>query len=87
MRDQLTIRLPREVAQALARRARQRRVPKARLVREALETYLGTGGAAAGGGALDPRERIAAFVGAVTLSRSATDRDVIAKRIRRHNWR
>lgn len=85
MEDQLTFRLPREVARALARRAQERRVPKSLLVREALEAYLGASGAAAEG--VDPRHRIAPFVGAITLDRAASERNAIAKRIRRHNWR
>lgn len=40
MEDQVTFRLPRAVARVLARRARERGVPKSQLVREALETYL-----------------------------------------------
>jgi hypothetical protein len=85
MEEQVTFRLPREVARALARRAQERRVPKSLVVREALEAYLGTGGT--GAEAVDPRQRIAPFVGAVTLDRSAIDRDEIARQIRRRNWR
>jgi predicted transcriptional regulator len=85
MEDQVTFRLPREVARALARRAQERRVPKSLLVREALEAYLGTAGT--GAGAVDPRQRIAPFVGAVTLDRAAIERDAIARQIRRRNWR
>jgi len=85
MDDQLTFRLPREVALALARRARERRVPRSRLVREALEAYLGTAGAPAAG--ISPRQRIAPFVGALALDRAAIERDALARQIRRRNWR
>jgi predicted transcriptional regulator len=85
MENQLTFRLPREIARALARRAQERRVPKSLVVREALEAYLGTSGAGAEG--VDARRRIAAFVGAVALDRAAIDRDAIARQIRRRNWR
>jgi predicted DNA-binding protein len=37
---QVTFRLPRRLARALARRARERGVPKSHLVREVLEAYL-----------------------------------------------
>ena len=87
MNDQVTFRLPRAVAQALARRARERRVPKSLVVREALEAYLGTPSSdapAAGGSA---RQRIAAFVGALRLDSTAIERDPLARRIRRNNWR
>ncbi len=85
MDDQLTFRLPRAVARALARRARERQVPKSLLVREALEAYLGAPGGTAE--PVDPQVRIAPFVGAVTLDRAAIDRDAIARQIRRRNWR
>jgi predicted transcriptional regulator len=85
MENQLTFRLPHEIARALARRAQERRVPKSLVVREALEAYLGTSGAGAEG--VDARHRIAPFVGALTLDRAAIDRDAIARQIRRRNWR
>jgi predicted transcriptional regulator len=86
MNNQLTFRLPREVALALARRARERRVPKSRLVREALEAYLGTAAAPASRD-VPPLQRIAAFVGALALDRAALERDALARQIRRRNWR
>ena len=43
----LTLRLPRELARALARWARARGVPRSQVVREAVSRYLGTGMAAA----------------------------------------
>jgi hypothetical protein len=85
MNDQLTFRLPRAVAQALARRARERGVPKSLVVREALDAYLGTAEAPAA--RVPPRQRIAAFVGALSLDRAAIERDELARQIRRRNWR
>ncbi|MFN2564379.1 MAG: ribbon-helix-helix protein, CopG family [Gemmatimonadaceae bacterium] len=82
--DQLTFRLPRELARALARRARERRVPKSQLVREVLEAYL------AGAPAPDAAEawrRVAPMVGALALDQTAIERDEIAAQIRAHNWR
>ena len=40
MKDYLTLRLPTELARALARWARARRVPKSAVVREAVARYL-----------------------------------------------
>jgi hypothetical protein len=44
--DHLTLRLPRELARALARWARERGVPKSQLAREAVARYLSPAGAA-----------------------------------------
>jgi hypothetical protein len=85
MESQVTFRLPRDVARVLARRARERGVPKSQVVREALETYLA--GPAAESGPIDPRQRIAPFIGAATLDPAAIERDAIARQIRQHNWR
>lgn len=85
MEDQLTLRLPREVARALGRLARQRGVPKSQLVREALREYLGTSPAAPQRAAI--RERLEAYRGIVRLDRAALGTDPLALRILRHNWR
>ena len=85
MDTQLTFRLPRDVARALARRARERRVPRSHVVREALEAYLAV--PAPGPSPLLVRERIAPFVGAVRLDPAAFERDAIMREIRRRNWR
>jgi hypothetical protein len=84
MDAQITLRLPRELARALARRARERGVPKSRLVREALESYLAaeTDTAPVAGA-----ERIAPFLGAVRLDLAAVEADDLGRRIRRQNWR
>lgn len=82
--DQLTFRLPRELARALTRRARERRVPKSQLVREVLQAYL------TGAPAPDPSDawrRVAPMVGALTLDAAAIERDAIAGQMRAHNWR
>lgn len=82
--DQLTLRLPRELAKALAQRARERGAAKSQLVREALEAYL------AGGAAADPQaawQRVAHLVGSVALDPAAIERDALAHQIRSHNWR
>jgi hypothetical protein len=85
MKDQqLTLRLPRELARALAERARESGTPKSQLVREALQAYL------AGGAEVDQHaawQRVARLVGSVALDPAAVERDVIASQIRSHNWR
>lgn len=85
MDEQLTFRLPRDVARLLARRARERGVPRSQLVREAVAVYLAR--PAAETGPIDRRQRIAPYVGAVTLDPAAIERDALARQIRRHNWR
>jgi hypothetical protein len=79
---QTTIRLPAPLAQALSRRARELRVPKSRLVREALERFLSETGTP------DPgliRERTALYLGALRLKSPGSD--PTARLIREHNWR
>jgi metal-responsive CopG/Arc/MetJ family transcriptional regulator len=85
MDDQLTIRLPDALARELERRARAQGVKRAQVVREALVAFLGT--SAPGGSARSVRERIAPYVGSLTLDHAAIERDELARRIRAHNWR
>jgi predicted DNA-binding protein len=82
--DQLTLRLPHDLARTLARRARERRVPKSHLVREALEAYL------AGVQPLDLAaawRRVASMAGSLSLDPAAVERDALASQLRAHNWR
>jgi predicted DNA-binding protein len=84
MGDQTSFRLTPALARALARRARERGVPKSQLVREALELYL------AGGEPLPAdrvRERTVSYVGALELDQRRVRRDATASLIREHNWR
>jgi hypothetical protein len=46
--DHLTLRLPRDLARALARCARERGVPKSQLAREAVASYLAPAGGTPG---------------------------------------
>lgn len=84
MDDQLTFRLPPELAKALAHKARERRVPRATLVREAIAAYLAAPEVA---NPVGPAERLAPFVGVVRLDRARLERDELARRIRDGNWR
>jgi predicted DNA-binding protein len=84
MDEQTTFRLPPALARALARRARERGVPKSQLVREALERYL----------AQPPvpdvhlvRERTAPYLGALQLDETRLESDDVARLIRDRNWR
>jgi len=86
--DQVTLRLPRELARRLARRARELGEPKSHVVREALQQYL------APLPAPEPEptgaklwDRVKHMVGAYTFDEEAIERDEIAKQIRDHNWR
>lgn len=85
MRDeQLTLRLPHALLRDIDRRARALGVPKAQVVREALAAYLA---APAEANAEAPLEAVSALVGSLALDPEAIERDEIAARVRRHNWR
>ncbi len=82
--EQLTLRLPADLARALKRLARERRVTRSRVVREAVQAYLSAQGAP------DPGEawrQVAPLVGSVRLDAAALEQDALARRIRDHNWR
>lgn len=84
MQQQITLRLPRDLARAVARRARELGVPKSQVVREALVQYV------AGPPAPAPArlwERVAPLVGSLAIDPAAVERDELARRIRQHNWR
>jgi predicted transcriptional regulator len=90
MDDQLTLRLPGDLARRLSSRARDAGVKRSAVVREALIAYLGPDAGTAKARAAKPlavRERLAPFVGAVALDRPALERDQLAQRLREHNWR
>ncbi len=84
METQLTLRLPRDLARAVARRARELGVPKSQLVREAIARYVA---APVAGRAQAVWERAVPFVGSLAIDRAAVEAAEIANRIRRHNWR
>ena len=89
MDEQLTFRIPRALARALARRAREWSVPRAQLVREAVAAYLAGSLTPPASGAT-PGEawaRVRDMVGSVPLDRSAIEADALARRIHDHNWR
>ena len=82
--DQVTLRIPRELARRLRQQARERGVPSSQIVREALQFYLG------GGMPEDPAtawSRVAPLVGSLSIDSAAVERDALAAQLRRHNWR
>jgi predicted DNA-binding protein len=81
--DQLTLRLPRELARLLAQRARERGLPKSQLVREAIEAYVAERSLPSGAA----WERVKHMVGSIELDQQAIERDELARQIRDHNWR
>lgn len=83
MDDQLTFRIPRGLARALARRAKEQGVPRARVVREALAAYLAETKPVSS----EERERrLERFIGAARL-RPMSEADEITRQIYEHNWR
>ena len=82
--DQLTFRIPRELARQLRQQARERGVPSSQIVREALQSYLG------GSMQEDPAtiwSRLEPLVGSLSIDSSAIERDALTAQLRRHNWR
>jgi len=84
MDSQITLRLPKELARALAKRAKAQGVPKSQLVRESVVKYL----------AEPEREsdeeywaRNRHFIGSLTLDHQAMMDDPIARQIYEHNFR
>jgi hypothetical protein len=85
MSAQTSFRLPGELSRALSRLARQRRVPKSQVVREALERYLAAPDTPPA--PMMVRERSAPYIGAVRLDAAHDAGDTIAATIRQNNWR
>lgn len=85
MDGQVTFRIPRDLMRALARQARERRVPKSQVVREALAQYVA--GAREEAEAAELWRRLQPFVGSMPLDHAAIEADEIARQIYRDNWR
>jgi metal-responsive CopG/Arc/MetJ family transcriptional regulator len=85
MDDQLTFRIPKELARVLNRSARERGVPRSQLVREALREYLGHRSAAPDRATI--LKRLEAYRGITALDPAAIEADPIARQIYEHNWR
>lgn len=85
MNDQLTLRVPADLARRLAARAKAAGVKRSQVVREALQAWLDT--SAEPPRVSGVRERIAPYVGALSLDRASLERDDLARRLRSHNWR
>ncbi len=85
MDDQLTLRVPVELARKLDERARASGVKRSQVVREALHAFLDAAPVPAR--ATSVRERLAPYIGAVSLDHATAERDELARRLRSHNWR
>lgn len=85
METQTTFRLPTGLARLLARRAKERGVSKAQLVREALEGYLTPD--PPDDRAMMVRESAAGYLGSLSLNPSPGQADPLAAMIRERNWR
>ena len=82
--EQVTLRLPAELARKLEYGARRRRVPKSQLVREALQAYLAQPVVEP---TLSAWERVAELVGTLPEAADAHEQDLLRQQIRAHNWR
>lgn len=82
--DQLTLRVPRELARRLRQQARGRGVPASQIVREALQAYFA---GAEPESADETWRRIAPMVGSLALDPTDVERDGLASQLRAHNWR
>jgi predicted DNA-binding protein len=85
MDDQLTFRIPKELARVLNRSARAGGVPRSLLVREALREYLHTGDKRPSRATI--LKRLEAYRGIAPLDMEALEADPIARQIHEHNWR
>ena len=84
MDNQLTLRIPSDLAARLAARARAARVNRSQVVRDALDAYLRPSSSP---DRRSVKERLAPYVGALTIDRAAIEKDDLARTIRDHNWR
>ena len=84
MNTQLTLRLGRELAARIDANARTEGVKRSAVVRAALEAYLPPPRPAA---KRSVKERLAPYVGVLTVDRASVERDDLARTIRAHNWR
>jgi metal-responsive CopG/Arc/MetJ family transcriptional regulator len=81
--EQITLRLPTQLARQVTRRARERGIPTSQIVREALEAYFAT----ASTDVASAWERVQAMIGSVALDHAAIERDGLASQVRANNWR
>ena len=84
MEAQLTLRVGRELAARIDAHARAAGAKRSAVVRAALEAYLPATPAA---DTRSVKKRLAPYIGALTVDRSAIDHDDLARTIRAHNWR
>ncbi len=84
MDTQVSLRIGRQLAARIDAKARAAGVKRSAIVRAALEAYLPTAPAAA---RRSVKERLAPYVGVLSVDRADVERDELARTIRAHNWR
>ena len=84
MDHQLTLRIGKDLSSRLAAEARASGVKRSQVVRDALEAFLRPPAAP---DHRSVKERLAQYVGALTVDAKAIERDDLARTIRAHNWR
>jgi len=84
MDSQITLRLPKDLAKALAQRAKAQGVPKSQLVREAVMKYVAEPEPESDE-AFFARNRH--FIGSLSLDHDAMMADPIARQMYEHNFR
>jgi metal-responsive CopG/Arc/MetJ family transcriptional regulator len=84
MDSQITLRLPKDLARAIARRAKARGAPKSQLVREAVSKYLAEPEAESDEAFW---ERTRHFIGSLEGDQEAMMADPIARQMYEHNFR
>jgi predicted DNA-binding protein len=85
MEEQITIRIPRDLARALTRKARQRGVKRSLLVREAIARYVAEPEPAPS--TASTWERIRHHVGSMPLDQNELSDDPLVRQIHERNWR
>ena len=85
MENQLTLRVPADLARRLAARAKAGGVKRSQVVREALQMYLASAPKQAR--TTSVKERLAPYIGAVTLDAPSAERDELSQRLRSQSRR
>ncbi|HEX3868453.1 MAG TPA: hypothetical protein VHV78_16935 [Gemmatimonadaceae bacterium] len=82
--EQITVRVPGDLAAAVAAFAYQRSIPKSMVVREALAAYVANASPAT---SADAWGKVESLVGSLSLDPRSLQRDALSRAVRAHNWR